>query len=144
MTARARTFWVTGPGRGEIRDEPLPAPGPVEVLVRTLCSGVSRGTESLVLRGEVPEELRSSMRAPFQRGDFPWPVAYGYLSVGVVEQGPGPLRGRTVFCLHPHQSAYVVPAGAVTPVPRSPGSRSRSPATTRRGCGRSGTGWPPT
>src|SRR4051794_30317348 len=58
------------------------------------------------------------MRAPFQEGDFPGPVKYGYLNVGAVEHGPPELRGRTVFCLFPHQTAYVVPAGAVTLVPQ--------------------------
>src|SRR6201999_2785828 len=93
------------------------APGPDEVLVRTVCSGVSRGTETLVFRGAVPPDQYAVMRAPFQEGDFPAPVKYGYLNVGVVEQGPPELRGRTVFCLYPHQTAYVVPARAVTVVP---------------------------
>lgn len=57
------------------------------------------------------------MRAPFQDGEFPGPVKYGYLSVGVVEHGPAELRGRTVFCLYPHQTFYVVPATAVVVVP---------------------------
>jgi threonine dehydrogenase-like Zn-dependent dehydrogenase len=57
------------------------------------------------------------MRAPFQEGDFPGPVKYGYLNVGVVEHGPAALRGRTVFCLYPHQTAYVVPAEDVVIVP---------------------------
>jgi threonine dehydrogenase-like Zn-dependent dehydrogenase len=57
------------------------------------------------------------MRAPFQEGDFPGPVKYGYLNVGAVEEGPAELRGRTVFCLYPHQTTYVVPAGAVSVVP---------------------------
>jgi threonine dehydrogenase-like Zn-dependent dehydrogenase len=57
------------------------------------------------------------MRAPFQDGDFPGPVKYGYLNVGVVEQGPPQLQGRTVFCLYPHQTAYVVPALSVVLVP---------------------------
>jgi threonine dehydrogenase-like Zn-dependent dehydrogenase len=95
----------------------LAPPGPDEVLVRTLHSGISRGTELLVHRGRVPADQRATMRAPFQAGDFPGPVKYGYLSVGVVEQGPAELQGRTVFCLHPHQTAYVVPASAVTVVP---------------------------
>ena len=85
--------------------------------MRTLRSGVSRGTETLVFRGGVPPGQYAAMRAPFQEGDFPGPVKYGYLSVGAVEQGPPELRGRTVFCLYPHQTAYVVPAGAVTVVP---------------------------
>ena len=87
------------------------------MLVRTLYSGVSRGTETLVFRGGVPESQYDVMRAPFQEGEFPGPVKYGYLNVGVVEQGPPELRGRTVFCLYPHQTRYVVPATAVTPVP---------------------------
>ncbi|GFE18791.1 dehydrogenase [Streptomyces glebosus] len=87
--------------------------------MRTLCSGVSRGTETLVFRGGVPVSQHSMMRAPFQEGDFPGPLKYGYLNVGVVEEGPSALLGRTVFCLYPHQTHYVVPASAVTPVPDS-------------------------
>jgi threonine dehydrogenase-like Zn-dependent dehydrogenase len=113
----ARAFWVRSPGVGELRDETLPEPGPDEVLVRTRYSGVSRGTETLVFRGEVPVSQYQAMRAPFQSGDFPGPVKYGYLNVGVVERGPDRLVGRTVFCLYPHQSAYTVPASSVIEVP---------------------------
>jgi threonine dehydrogenase-like Zn-dependent dehydrogenase len=116
-TGTATAYWLRQPGRGELRAEPLSAPGPGEVLVRTLHSGVSRGTELLVHRGGVPLGQRAAMRAPYQVGEFPAPVKYGYLSVGVVEDGEAVLRGRTVFCLHPHQTAYVVPASAVTVVP---------------------------
>jgi len=70
-----------------------------------------------VFQGGVPPDQYAAMRAPFQEGDFPGPVKYGYLNVGAVEQGPAELRGRTVFCLYPHQTAYVVPAAAVTVVP---------------------------
>lgn len=114
---QARSFWIEAPGEGRIREEPLPAPGPGEVRVRTLYSGVSRGTESLVFRGEIPSSVAEAMRAPFQRGDFPGPVCYGYMNVGRVEHGPPDLLGQTVFCLHPHQDHYVVPANAVRPVP---------------------------
>ncbi|MFE0926195.1 zinc-binding alcohol dehydrogenase [Streptomyces mutabilis] len=117
MTGSARAFWLDSPGRGVIREVRLPEPGAGDVLVRTLFSGVSRGTETLVFRGRVPESQYAAMRAPFQEGDFPGPVKYGYLNVGVVEAGPGELVGRTVFCLYPHQTRYVVPAAAVTPVP---------------------------
>ncbi|MFI1168739.1 zinc-binding alcohol dehydrogenase [Streptomyces sp. NPDC020801] len=117
MKRSARAFWLNSPGHGEIRDVSLPDPGEGEVVVRALYSGVSRGTETLVFRGGVPISQHTAMRAPFQEGDFPGPVKYGYLSVGVVEEGPENLAGRTVFCLYPHQSRYVVPASAVTPVP---------------------------
>jgi NADPH:quinone reductase-like Zn-dependent oxidoreductase len=117
LRAEAHAFWLRAPGCGEIRPVALSGPGQGEVLVRTLRSGVSRGTETLVFRGGVPAAQHLAMRAPFQEGDFPGPVKYGYLNVGVVEEGPAELRGRTVFCLYPHQTAYVVPAGAVTAVP---------------------------
>jgi threonine dehydrogenase-like Zn-dependent dehydrogenase len=110
-------FWVTEPGRGEMRPVQLPKRGRGDVLVRALCSGVSRGTETLVFRGGVPSDQYAAMRAPFQEGQFPGPVKYGYLSVGVVVEGPAALCGRAVFCLYPHQAAYVVPADAVHVVP---------------------------
>jgi threonine dehydrogenase-like Zn-dependent dehydrogenase len=103
----------------------LSDPGRDEVLVRTVRSGVSRGTETLVFRGGVPPDQYLAMRAPFQEGDFPGPVKYGYLNVGIVEQGPPQLRGRTVFCLYPHQTAYVVATREVTVVPEDvPPSRA--------------------
>lgn len=117
MQRAARAFWLRSPGQGEIRDVALPAPADDDVVVRSLCSGVSRGTETLVFRGGVPESQHTAMRAPFQDGEFPGPVKYGYLNVGLVEEGPQHLLGRTVFCLYPHQTRYVVPASAVTPVP---------------------------
>jgi NADPH:quinone reductase-like Zn-dependent oxidoreductase len=111
----ALAFWVRSPGMGEIREEPLPARTEDHVLVRTLYSGVSRGTETLVFRGEVPPDQYDRMRAPFQSGDFPGPVKYGYLSVGVIEDGPD--TGTIVFALYPHQTRYVVPRNAVVDVP---------------------------
>jgi NADPH:quinone reductase-like Zn-dependent oxidoreductase len=117
VQAGAHAFWLRAPGFGEIRPVTLPAPRDDEVMVRTLHSGVSRGSETLVFRGGVPPGQYAAMRAPFQEGEFPGPVKYGYLNVGTVEQGPAELRGRTVFCLYPHQTSYVVPAAAVTVVP---------------------------
>ncbi|HEX4187660.1 MAG TPA: zinc-binding alcohol dehydrogenase [Solirubrobacteraceae bacterium] len=117
MQLEADAFWLREPGYGEIRSVRLPEPEPDDVLVRTLRSGVSRGTETLVFRGGVPAGQNAGMRAPFQDGEFPGPIKYGYLNVGAVEAGPPHLRGRTVFCLYPHQTAYVVPARAVTVVP---------------------------
>jgi len=113
----SQACWLAAPGRAEIRNERLGTAGPNDVQVRALHSAVSRGTETLVFRGDVPPAEFARMRAPFQAGDFPAPVKYGYSSVGVVETGPEQLRGRTVFCLHPHQSRYVVPLDAVHLVP---------------------------
>jgi NADPH:quinone reductase-like Zn-dependent oxidoreductase len=117
MTDDARAFWVAAPGRGEIRREALPPLSILDVEVRALYSGVSRGTESLVFNGRVPESEHQRMRAPFQAGQFPAPVKYGYASVGQVERGPRDLQGRRVFVLYPHQTRYVVPAESVYLVP---------------------------
>jgi hypothetical protein len=116
-TEVASAFWVAEPERGEIRPEPLRAPVADEALVRTLYSAVSRGTETLVFKGQVPRSEHARMRAPFQAGEFPAPVKYGYCNVGVVERGPAELVGRSVFCLFPHQTRYVVPAGALHVLP---------------------------
>ena len=113
----ARGFWVAAPGRGEIRAETLAQRRSGEVLVRARVSAISRGSEGLVFRGEVPESEYRRMRSPFQQGEFPAPVKYGYASVGVIEDGPAERIGERVFCLHPHQDRYIVPAEATVPVP---------------------------
>ena len=116
-TDDARAFWVAEPGRGELRGESLPSPSADEVVVRSLFSGISRGTEALVFEGRVPFSEQQRMRAPFQAGEFPGPVKYGYASVGQVERGPRELQDRVVFALYPHQTRYVVPAEAVHVLP---------------------------
>jgi threonine dehydrogenase-like Zn-dependent dehydrogenase len=119
MSEIARAFWLVAPGHGEIRNQPLPAPGTNEVLIRTSASAISRGTESLVFLGRVPPSEYGTMRCPFQEGNFPAPVKYGYASVGEIEAGPTALRGQRIFCLYPHQDLYIVPAEAVVPVPEN-------------------------
>lgn len=116
---RARAFWVVGSGRGEIRDEPLRRPAAGEVLIEALHSGISRGTELLVFRNEVPPSQYAAMRCPFQAGDFPAPVKYGYALVGRVAAGDHRPAGEVVFVLHPHQDRLVVPADAVVTVPEA-------------------------
>ena len=116
----ARAFWVAAPGRGELRDEPLPVPADDAVLVAVRVSAISRGTEALVFSGRVPVSQYAAMRCPLQSGDFPGPVKYGYASVGVVAAAGARSRldiGTRVFVLHPHQDRYVVPAALVVPIP---------------------------
>jgi 2-desacetyl-2-hydroxyethyl bacteriochlorophyllide A dehydrogenase len=114
---KARALWTVAPGVAEIRTRDLPAPGPGEALVVTRASGISRGTERLVFTGRVPESQWPAMRAPLQRGDFPFPVSYGYAAAGVVKAGPAALIGRRVFCLHPHHDAFLAPAAMCIPIP---------------------------
>jgi threonine dehydrogenase-like Zn-dependent dehydrogenase len=121
---RARAFWTVAPGRGELREETLAAgkedvddrakPGHDvgnDLLVRALASGVSRGTEALVFAGRVPVSQRQAMRAPLMGGEFPFPVKYGYSTVGRTQSG------ARVFALHPHQDVFLAPPAMCIPVP---------------------------
>ncbi|WP_043341616.1 zinc-dependent alcohol dehydrogenase [Belnapia moabensis] len=119
MTAQgtAKALWYVAPGVAELREEAVPSPGLGEALVRMLASGLSRGTERLVLGGRVPPSQWGTMRAPLMGGEFPFAVKYGYAAVGVVEAGPAALIGQRVFCLHPHQDRFVAPAAMCIPVP---------------------------
>lgn len=121
MTIDAEAYWATAPGQGALRRIMLAPPSTTapaaEVLVETLFSGVSRGSEALVACGRVPPSQHAAMRCPFQEGAFPFPVKYGYSNVGRVLDGPSELVGRTVFCLYPHQTRYIVPAAAVHVLP---------------------------
>ncbi|WP_135466167.1 zinc-dependent alcohol dehydrogenase [Crenalkalicoccus roseus] len=114
---KARALWITGPRQAALREEALRPPAEGEALVRTLHSGLSRGTERLVFEGRVPESEHGRMRAPLQAGDFPFPVKYGYCAVGRIEAGPAHRIGETVFCLHPHQDLFLAPAAMCVPLP---------------------------
>lgn len=113
----ARALWYVGRGAVELRETVLPPLGTGEARVRTRFSGISRGTERLVLQGAVGRSEWGRMRCPMQEGAFPFPVKYGYCAVGTVEDGPADLKGRIVFCLHPHQDIFQVPADRLAAVP---------------------------
>lgn len=112
MSDVGRSLWYVGAGRSEIRDEALPPLSSGHVRVRALHGAISRGTEALIAAGRVPPSEYQRMRAPFMAGAFPFPVKYGYATVGVAE-------GGTVFALHPHQTLFDMPEVAVVPVPAS-------------------------
>lgn len=110
-------LWYVAPGVAELRREPALAPGPSDIVLRALHGALSRGTERLVLAGEVPETEFARMRCPFMAGAFPFPAKYGYCLVGRIEAGPADMRGRVGFALHPHQTLAALPADAVICVP---------------------------
>ncbi len=115
----ARALWIERPRQAALRSACVGEPGAGEARIAMLWSGISRGTERLVFEGRVPAAQAKSMRAPFQDGEFPFPVKYGYCAVGRVEAGPAEWLGRTVFCLHPHQSRFIVPLDMARPVPEN-------------------------
>jgi NADPH:quinone reductase-like Zn-dependent oxidoreductase len=120
----ARALYYTGPGCVELRNVVLPTlmeadNGDTYALVKTLFSGISRGTERLVFEGRLPPGEWERMRCPHQEGRFPFPVKYGYSAVGVVEQGPPHILGRLTFLLCPHQDRFLMPVAEFMAVPDS-------------------------
>ncbi len=101
-------LWHVAPGVAELRPSAAPQG---ERIVTAIASGISRGTERLVHHGRVPSSQHAAMRGPMQEGDFPFPVKYGYAVVGRDQ------HGTRVFCLHPHQARFGIPAALCTPIP---------------------------
>ena len=118
-TPTSRAIWYTAPGVVEIRSSALESVAAGHALVRTAFSGISRGTERLVMSGTIGRQEWERMRAPMQEGAFPFPVKYGYCATGTIEDGPAALRGRAVFCLHPHQDWFVAPIEMLAPIPEA-------------------------
>lgn len=133
---------ITGPRQLDYLTERLPQPGVDEVLVETVVSGISHGTEMNVYRGHAPQwrktydrELRLFVpvddpkhsalpeRGYWTPADATWhyPLAYGYANVGrVVARGSdvtGLQDGDLVYAYRPHQTAYVAPAASVIRLP---------------------------
>jgi NADPH:quinone reductase-like Zn-dependent oxidoreductase len=113
----SRALWYVASERAEVREEGACDPKRDEVQVRALFGAISRGTERLVYAGRVPASEHERMRSPHMGGSFPFPVKYGYAVVGRVEAGSPQLLGRAVFCLHPHQTIFTLPAAAAVPLP---------------------------
>lgn len=117
MAASSEALWYVGPGKAEIRAEPVAPLAAGQARMRAVASALSRGTERLVFSGRVPESEFERMRAPFMSGAFPYPVKYGYAMVGRVEDGPAELKGRLCFALYPHQTVFNLPAENIVPLP---------------------------
>lgn len=114
---KPQALWITGPALAELRPASLPPADDNTLHVKALTSGISRGTESLVFHGKVPKSEWTRMRCPFQDGEFPYPVKYGYAMVGRIEHGPADRNGERVFCLYPHQSRFAIPAASAILIP---------------------------
>ncbi len=116
-----RSLFFEAPGQVALREGPLPSPGPGQVLVQTLLSAISPGTELLIYRGQFPAGLAVDASIEALAGRFGYPLQYGYAAVGqIAALGPGVNAGwlnRLVFAFHPHESHFLEAYSNLHPVP---------------------------
>lgn len=116
-----RSLYFVGPRRVEVREERVPLPAPGEVVVRSIVSAISAGTEMLFYRHQLDEGIQLDTTIPSLEGSFGYPFKYGYATVGrVVDRGAGvprELEDRLVFAFHPHESHFSSPIERLIPVP---------------------------
>jgi threonine dehydrogenase-like Zn-dependent dehydrogenase len=109
----------------ELAPVDVPEPGPGQLLVRTLRSGISTGTELLCFRGQLDPDLALDERIGSLGGSFRYPFPYGYSCVGTVERSDGGVpAGTLVFAFHPHQDRFVVAGSDVVALPAGTDPRS--------------------
>lgn len=118
---KRRSLFFKGPGDLGISEESLPDPAPSEVLVKTLYSAISHGTEMLFYRGWFPEDLALDETIPALQQRQHYPLKYGYAAVGEItavgKEVSRDFVGRAVFCLHPHESHFTAGIDEVFPLP---------------------------
>ena len=117
---------ITGPRQVTLVEDELAGPGPGEVAIRSLYSGISHGTEMNVYRGDAPmwrrkRDPRTKLFVDAERPEWEYPLRYGYACVGVVtavgSEVTETAEGDVVFCFAPHQSAHVLPMKSVFKLP---------------------------
>jgi 2-desacetyl-2-hydroxyethyl bacteriochlorophyllide A dehydrogenase len=122
-SVKRKTLYFTAPRQVELREEALPALKADEVLVETTCSAISAGTEMLVYQGRFPRDLEADAVISSLRGDFKYPLAYGYACVGVVRETGTQVdhawHDRLVFAFQPHTSHFITSPDTLFPIPHS-------------------------
>lgn len=101
----------------ELSPVTLATPASNQIEIASLYSLIATGTERLVAKGLVPQELYDHMAVPYMEGEFSFPIKYGYSLVGRVVTENHPLSGRIVHLLHPHQDRCIVSDHDVFAVP---------------------------
>jgi len=120
-TVKRKILYFTAPRQVELREETLPAPGADDVLVETICSAISAGTEMLVYQGRFPRDLETDPAISALRGAFRYPLPFGYACVGVVRETGSQVdeswRDKRVFAFQPHTSHFVSKPDSLLPIP---------------------------
>ena len=113
----AKSFWIRKKYNSFIKTHPISIPKTDELLIKTIYSGISYGTEKIVYTGAVPQSQKKLMRCPFQEGEFGNDLKYGYINVGKIIEGPNDYKNKPVFTLFPHQTLFTLKKEDVTFIP---------------------------
>jgi 2-desacetyl-2-hydroxyethyl bacteriochlorophyllide A dehydrogenase len=120
---KRKTLYFTAPGQVELREETLPELGAEEVLVETVCSAISAGTEMLVYQGRFPRDMETDSVISSLRGSLEYPLAYGYACVGKIKETGSQvhksMRDQLVFAFQPHTSHFIANPNSLFPIPDS-------------------------
>ena len=118
---RRLSLFFTAPGKVSIEESPISSPATDQIMVKTIVSAISPGTEMLIYRGQFPRDAAIDETIPSLKGEFSFPMKYGYAAVGEVAQiGNGidkGWEGKTVFSFHPHESQFLCEAKELVPLP---------------------------
>ena len=114
-----QSFWIKKKNDSYIKNHNIDLPNGKELLIKTVYSGISYGTEKIVYAGSVPKSQKELMRCPYQEGSFGSDVKYGYMNIGMVMDGSPDFKGKYVYTLFPHQKDYVLDESEVTLIPES-------------------------
>lgn len=130
---RRRSVWFEKPFCVSVREDLVPPLAPDQVLVQTMVSAISAGTELLFYRGQVPADLTVDTTIAALAGTMRYPVQYGYACVGrVIEIGAqvqDEWYNRLVFSFQPHVSHFIARVDELIPIPEniSPGQAAFLP-----------------
>ena len=114
---KTKSYWIDKKNKGYFKFGEISSINSNEIVVKTLFSGISYGTEKLVYSGKVPKSQRNLMKCPYQEGDFGNDIKYGYINVGKVVDGDKSYLGNNIFSLYPHQDFYKIPSNEALIIP---------------------------
>tara|TARA_Y100000748_G_scaffold240805_1_gene204986 strand:- start:171 stop:1154 length:984 start_codon:yes stop_codon:yes gene_type:complete len=115
---QTESFWIRKKNDSHIKKHTISLPEKNEVLIKTIYSGISYGTEKVVYMGKVPKSQKFLMRCPYQDGEFGSNVKYGYMNVGKVIEGSKAYKGKNVYTLFPHQTLYSLKESEIVEIPK--------------------------
>ena len=115
---KTKSYWINKKNKGYFKSGEISSISSTELVVKTLFSGISYGTEKLVYSGKVPKSQKNLMKCPHQEGDFGNDIKYGYINVGRVIDGDKSYLGSNIFSLYPHQDYYKIDRNEVLVIPK--------------------------